>query len=92
MLCGSDMWVLINYMSFVQWLSVGGSIAGMIYLRVTQPDRPRPIKVGPTARQAPPHEGKPHCHRSRPIKVSPTARQAQPHQGRPTATDPALSR
>ena len=60
MLCGSDMWVLINYMSFVQWLSVGGSIAGMIYLRVTQPDRPRPIKVGPTARQAPPHEGRRH--------------------------------
>ena len=45
MLLGSDMWVLINYMSFVQWLSVGGSICGMIYLRVKQPDRHRPIKV-----------------------------------------------
>ena len=45
MLVSDDMWALINYMSFVQWLSVGGSIAGMLYLRIKRPDMPRPIKV-----------------------------------------------
>lgn len=44
MLISNDMWVLINYMSFVQWLSVGMSIAGLLYLRITRPDMPRPIK------------------------------------------------
>lgn len=45
MLISNDVWVLINYMSFVQWLSVGASVAGMVYLRRTRPDMPRPIKV-----------------------------------------------
>ena len=44
-LIGNDMWVLINYMSFVQWLSVGMSILGMLYLRYKRPEMPRPIKV-----------------------------------------------
>ena len=44
-LTSNDMWVLINYMSFVQWLSVGMSILGMLYLRIKKPNMPRPIKV-----------------------------------------------
>lgn len=43
-LTSNDMWVLINYMSFVQWLSVAMSILGMLYLRYKKPDMPRPIK------------------------------------------------
>ncbi|XP_069112799.1 large neutral amino acids transporter small subunit 1-like [Argopecten irradians] len=44
MLIADDVSSLINYMSFVQWLSVGMSIVNLIYLRFTQPDRHRPIK------------------------------------------------
>lgn len=43
-LTSNDMWVLINYMSFVQWLSVGMSVLGMVYLRFKKPNMPRPIK------------------------------------------------
>lgn len=45
MLASNDIFALINYMSFVQWLSVGGSIAALIYLRWKRPDLHRPIKV-----------------------------------------------
>jgi len=40
-----NIYSLINYVSFVQWLSVGGSIAAMIYLRYKRPNMDRPIKV-----------------------------------------------
>ena len=45
MLVSDDMYALINYMSFVQWLSVGMSVAGMLYLRYKKPELHRPIKV-----------------------------------------------
>ncbi|XP_005096785.1 Y+L amino acid transporter 2 [Aplysia californica] len=45
MLASDDIFALINYLSFAQWLSVGASIAGMVYLRFREPDWPRPIKM-----------------------------------------------
>ncbi|RTG91448.1 uncharacterized protein DC041_0004573 [Schistosoma bovis] len=45
MLIVSDLFTLINYVSFVQWLSVAASIFAMLYLRRSQPDIPRPIRL-----------------------------------------------
>lgn len=44
-LISDDIFILINYMSFVQWWSVGMSILALIYLRITRPEMPRPISV-----------------------------------------------
>jgi len=45
-LCVPNVYDLVNYFSFMYWLTVGGAIAGQIYLRFTQPDRERPLKFG----------------------------------------------
>lgn len=45
MFCTSDIFVLINYLSFNQWLWVGISILGMLWLRYKRPHMHRPIKV-----------------------------------------------
>lgn len=44
-LISDDIFILINYMSFVQWWSVGMSILALIYLRITRPEMLRPITV-----------------------------------------------
>ncbi|VVD01699.1 large neutral amino acids transporter small subunit 1 [Leptidea sinapis] len=45
MLTTSNIFDLINYFSQTLWLSVGASVVGMLWLRRTKPDLPRPIKV-----------------------------------------------
>ncbi|XP_007258116.3 large neutral amino acids transporter small subunit 2 [Astyanax mexicanus] len=45
MLCTSDMYTLINYVGFINYLFYGVTVAGQIVLRIRQPDLSRPIKV-----------------------------------------------
>uniref|UniRef100_A0A8C9RL01 Solute carrier family 7 member 8 n=1 Tax=Scleropages formosus TaxID=113540 RepID=A0A8C9RL01_SCLFO len=45
MLCTSDMYTLINYVGFINYLFYGVTVAGQIVLRIKAPDMPRPIKV-----------------------------------------------
>ncbi|XP_077988839.1 Y+L amino acid transporter 2-like [Glandiceps talaboti] len=41
----SDINTLINYVSFVDWLSTGIAVVGMLWLRYKQPELHRPIKL-----------------------------------------------
>uniref|UniRef100_G3Q627 Solute carrier family 7 member 8a n=1 Tax=Gasterosteus aculeatus aculeatus TaxID=481459 RepID=G3Q627_GASAC len=45
MLCTSDMYTLINYVGFINYLFYGVTVAGQIVLRIRQPDMHRPIKI-----------------------------------------------
>ncbi|TRY57460.1 hypothetical protein DNTS_014213 [Danionella cerebrum] len=45
MLCTSDMYTLINYVGFINYLFYGVTVAGQIVLRIKQPDLQRPIKI-----------------------------------------------
>lgn len=45
MLFTSNIFLLINYFSQILWLSVVASIAALLWLRRSQPNLPRPIRV-----------------------------------------------
>uniref|UniRef100_A0A8D2CLA0 Solute carrier family 7 member 8 n=1 Tax=Sciurus vulgaris TaxID=55149 RepID=A0A8D2CLA0_SCIVU len=45
MLVTSDMYTLINYVGFINYLFYGVTVAGLIVLRWKKPDIPRPIKI-----------------------------------------------
>lgn len=40
-----DIYSLLNFMSFLRWLFIGVVVLGLIYMRFTKPDLPRPFKV-----------------------------------------------
>lgn len=44
-LASSDMYMLINYVSFVNWMAIGLSVLSLLYFRWKRPDMNRPIKV-----------------------------------------------
>lgn len=44
-LCVSDIYALINYVGFATWLSIGASVLCLPWLRYTQPNLERPIRV-----------------------------------------------
>jgi len=44
-LISTDMYRLINYVAFVNWLAIGLSVVSLLYFRYTRPNMNRPIKV-----------------------------------------------
>uniref|UniRef100_A0A665USC6 Cystine/glutamate transporter n=1 Tax=Echeneis naucrates TaxID=173247 RepID=A0A665USC6_ECHNA len=40
-----DIYGLLTFMSFLRWLFIGVVVLGLLYLRYTKPDLPRPFKV-----------------------------------------------
>nr|XP_055034620.1 cystine/glutamate transporter [Misgurnus anguillicaudatus] len=40
-----DIYSLLNFMSFMRWLFIGVVVVGLIYMRYTRPEMPRPFKV-----------------------------------------------
>ncbi|XP_033725414.1 large neutral amino acids transporter small subunit 1-like [Pecten maximus] len=44
-LVSADMFALIKYVSFVNWMSIGLSVVVLLYFRKTRPNMDRPIKV-----------------------------------------------
>ena len=44
-LASTDMYRLINYVAFVNWLAIGMSVVALLYFRWKRPLMDRPIKV-----------------------------------------------
>ena len=42
---GVDIFFLINCLSFALWLTIGGAVAALLWLRYSHPHLARPIKV-----------------------------------------------
>ncbi|CAL9706632.1 unnamed protein product [Knipowitschia caucasica] len=40
-----DIYSLLNFMSFIRWLFIAVVVLGLLYMRYTQPELPRPFKV-----------------------------------------------
>uniref|UniRef100_A0AAR2LTI1 Cystine/glutamate transporter n=1 Tax=Pygocentrus nattereri TaxID=42514 RepID=A0AAR2LTI1_PYGNA len=40
-----DLYSLLNFMSFLRWFFIGVAVTGLIYMRYTRPEMPRPFKV-----------------------------------------------
>jgi len=53
MLMINDVYILINYVSFVEALAMGVTVCGLLWLRYKQPDAHRPIKVSRLLRASP---------------------------------------
>lgn len=51
MLVTSDIYTLINYVGFINYLFYGVTVAGQVVLRWKAPNMPRPIKVKPRPHQ-----------------------------------------
>ncbi|XP_065345382.1 large neutral amino acids transporter small subunit 1 isoform X1 [Cloeon dipterum] len=45
MLMSADIFALINYFSFILWATVGACVLGMLIMRRTRPELPRPIRL-----------------------------------------------
>ncbi|MCJ8733728.1 hypothetical protein PDJAM_G00226910 [Pangasius djambal] len=45
LLFAGDIYSLLNFMSFLRWLFIGLAVVGLIYMRYTRPQMPRPFKV-----------------------------------------------
>ena len=50
-LTSTNMYRLINYVAFVNWLAIGLSVVALLYFRYTRPNMDRPIKVSGPVRQ-----------------------------------------
>lgn len=62
MLVTSDMYTLINYVGFINYLFYGVTVAGQIVLRWKKPDMVRPIKVSRIDKSCYLYTWKPQLH------------------------------